>query len=124
MMYKDTEILLHVYSSVVHSYVHHNQKLRNCNRSDFDTGTMYAMLLGLSHFKMCEINTYFRSASSDSRKIVKWNVEDTITWLRKQVSASYEDYLVRTVLNKILKLYVHIEQHFFNVGNQTKLLSF
>lgn len=36
-----------------------------------------------------------RSASSDSRKIVKWNVEDTITWLRKQGSASYEDYLER-----------------------------
>lgn len=47
--------------------------------------------------------SYCRNASSDSRKIVKWNVEDTITWLRKQGSASYEDYLVRAfVLNVLL----------------------
>ncbi|KAK3085841.1 hypothetical protein FSP39_009480 [Pinctada imbricata] len=36
-----------------------------------------------------------RNASSDSRKVVKWNVEDTFTWLRKQQNASYEDYLER-----------------------------
>ncbi|XP_021342973.1 phosphorylated CTD-interacting factor 1-like [Mizuhopecten yessoensis] len=36
-----------------------------------------------------------RSASSESRKIVKWNVEDTFTWLRKQQNASYEDFLER-----------------------------
>ncbi|KAL5022155.1 hypothetical protein ScPMuIL_001310 [Solemya velum] len=36
-----------------------------------------------------------RSTTPDSRKIVKWNVEDTFTWLRKQQNASYEDYLER-----------------------------
>lgn len=59
-----------------------------------------------------------RSASSDSRKIVKWNVEDTITWLRKQGSPSYEDYLVSasvlnvvsylTVVHKLTYLVVYI----------------
>ena len=44
-----------------------------------------------------------RSASSDSRKIVKWNVEETFTWLRKQGSASYEDYLVRAIVDYVHK---------------------
>lgn len=35
-----------------------------------------------------------RSASPDSRKVVKWNVEDTFSWLRKDHSASKEDYMV------------------------------
>ncbi|XP_037667370.1 mRNA (2'-O-methyladenosine-N(6)-)-methyltransferase isoform X1 [Choloepus didactylus] len=34
-----------------------------------------------------------RSASPDSRKVVKWNVEDTFSWLRKDHSASKEDYM-------------------------------
>lgn len=33
-----------------------------------------------------------RSTSSESRKIVKWNVEDTFSWLRRTVGASYEDF--------------------------------
>ncbi|XP_033009815.1 mRNA (2'-O-methyladenosine-N(6)-)-methyltransferase [Lacerta agilis] len=36
-----------------------------------------------------------RSASSDSRKVVKWNVEDTFSWLRRDHSASKEDYMDR-----------------------------
>ncbi|ESO96929.1 hypothetical protein LOTGIDRAFT_115378 [Lottia gigantea] len=36
-----------------------------------------------------------RGVASESRKIVKWNVEDTFTWLRRQQNASYEDYLER-----------------------------
>ncbi|XP_036387204.1 mRNA (2'-O-methyladenosine-N(6)-)-methyltransferase [Megalops cyprinoides] len=36
-----------------------------------------------------------RNASPDSRKVVKWNVEDTINWLRKDHSASKEDYMDR-----------------------------
>lgn len=39
-----------------------------------------------------------RSASPDSRKVVKWNVEDTFSWLRRDHSASKEDYMVRTPL--------------------------
>ncbi|KAH0619366.1 hypothetical protein JD844_019415 [Phrynosoma platyrhinos] len=35
-----------------------------------------------------------RSASPDSRKVVKWNVEDTFSWLRRDHSASKEDYMV------------------------------
>lgn len=36
-----------------------------------------------------------RNATPDSRKVVKWNVEDTISWLRKDHSASKEDYMDR-----------------------------
>lgn len=36
----------------------------------------------------------FRSVSPDSRKVVKWNVEDTFSWLRRDHSASKEDYMV------------------------------
>ncbi|XP_078249236.1 mRNA (2'-O-methyladenosine-N(6)-)-methyltransferase isoform X2 [Pogona vitticeps] len=36
-----------------------------------------------------------RSASPDSRKVVKWNVEDTFSWLRRDPSASKEDYMDR-----------------------------
>uniref|UniRef100_A0A8C9EK14 PDX1 C-terminal inhibiting factor 1 n=1 Tax=Pavo cristatus TaxID=9049 RepID=A0A8C9EK14_PAVCR len=35
------------------------------------------------------------SASPDSRKVVKWNVEDTFSWLRRDHSASKEDYMDR-----------------------------
>ncbi|XP_036326773.1 mRNA (2'-O-methyladenosine-N(6)-)-methyltransferase [Rhagoletis pomonella] len=33
-----------------------------------------------------------RSAPAESKKIVKWNVEDTFQWLRRTVGASYEDF--------------------------------
>lgn len=33
-----------------------------------------------------------RPASSESKKIVKWNAEETFEWLRKTVGASYEDF--------------------------------
>lgn len=33
-----------------------------------------------------------RSAPPESKKIVKWNVEDTFQWLRRTVGASYEDF--------------------------------
>ncbi|XP_043946164.1 mRNA (2'-O-methyladenosine-N(6)-)-methyltransferase [Protopterus annectens] len=36
-----------------------------------------------------------RNASSESRKLVKWNVEDTFSWLRKDHSATKEDYMDR-----------------------------
>uniref|UniRef100_A0A8C8ITI3 mRNA (2'-O-methyladenosine-N(6)-)-methyltransferase n=1 Tax=Oncorhynchus tshawytscha TaxID=74940 RepID=A0A8C8ITI3_ONCTS len=36
-----------------------------------------------------------RNATPDSRKVVKWNVEDTINWLRRDHSASKEDYMDR-----------------------------
>ncbi|NP_001089204.1 phosphorylated CTD interacting factor 1 S homeolog [Xenopus laevis] len=36
-----------------------------------------------------------RSASSDSRKMVKWNVEDTFSWLRRDHLATKEDYMDR-----------------------------
>ncbi|XP_074645093.1 mRNA (2'-O-methyladenosine-N(6)-)-methyltransferase-like [Tubulanus polymorphus] len=36
-----------------------------------------------------------RNSTPESRKIVKWNAEDTFIWLRKQSNASYEDYLER-----------------------------
>ncbi|KAK0131032.1 Phosphorylated CTD-interacting factor 1 [Merluccius polli] len=36
-----------------------------------------------------------RNASPDSRKVVKWNAEDTMNWLRRDHSASKEDYMDR-----------------------------
>ncbi|CAH1779043.1 unnamed protein product [Owenia fusiformis] len=36
-----------------------------------------------------------RSVSAESRKIVKWNAEDTFQWLRKMQNPSYDDYLER-----------------------------
>lgn len=33
-----------------------------------------------------------RSTSSESRKIVKWNVEDTFNWLRRTVGANFDDF--------------------------------
>jgi phosphorylated CTD-interacting factor 1 len=43
-----------------------------------------------------------RNASSESRKIVKWNVEDTFNWLRRTVGASYEDFQERLQHIKVL----------------------
>lgn len=43
--------------------------------------------------KVC-FSVLCRSASPDSRKVVKWNVEDTFSWLRRDHSASKEDYMV------------------------------
>ncbi|CAB1354273.1 unnamed protein product [Coregonus sp. 'balchen'] len=36
-----------------------------------------------------------RNATPDSRKVVKWNAEDTMNWLRRDNSASKEDYMDR-----------------------------
>ena len=36
-----------------------------------------------------------RNASQESRKIVKWNVEDTFVWLRRTVGATFDDYMER-----------------------------
>ncbi|XP_048464059.1 mRNA (2'-O-methyladenosine-N(6)-)-methyltransferase isoform X4 [Rhincodon typus] len=36
-----------------------------------------------------------RNATPDVRKTVKWNVEDTFNWLRKEPSATKEDYMER-----------------------------
>lgn len=36
-----------------------------------------------------------RNASPESRKVVKWNVEDAFSWLRRTVNATYEDHTER-----------------------------
>ncbi|XP_021938704.1 phosphorylated CTD-interacting factor 1 isoform X1 [Zootermopsis nevadensis] len=33
-----------------------------------------------------------RNATSESRKVVKWNVEETFQWLRRTVGATYDDF--------------------------------
>ena len=43
-----------------------------------------------------------RSASSESRKIVKWNVEDTFNWLRRTVGANYDDFQERLQHIKVI----------------------
>lgn len=47
------------------------------------------LLLGEPH--VCLV---CRNASPESRKVVKWNAEDTMSWLRRDHSASKEDYMV------------------------------
>lgn len=37
----------------------------------------------------------FRNASAESRKVVKWNAEDTFQWLRRTVGATYDDFQER-----------------------------
>lgn len=41
-----------------------------------------------------------RGVSPESRKMVKWNVEDTFNWLRRQANASFDDYLERLAFLK------------------------
>ena len=36
-----------------------------------------------------------RGVSPEGRKIVKWNVEDTFSWLRRTVGANYDDFQER-----------------------------
>lgn len=43
-----------------------------------------------------------RNVSSESRKIVKWNVEDTFQWLRRTVGATYDDFQERLGHLKVL----------------------
>lgn len=43
----------------------------------------------------------FRNASPESRKVVKWNAEDTMNWLRRDHSASKEDYMVNYIYLEI-----------------------
>ena len=43
-----------------------------------------------------------KNASSENRKIVKWNVEDTFNWLRRTVGASYEDFQERLQHLKVI----------------------
>lgn len=45
-----------------------------------------------------------RNASPESRKVVKWNAEDTMSWLRRDHSASKEDYMVTSDF-QIFKLF-------------------
>lgn len=33
-----------------------------------------------------------RDAGPESRKVVKWNVDETFQWLRKTVGATYDDF--------------------------------
>lgn len=36
-----------------------------------------------------------RNTLQESRKVVKWNTEDTLQWLRKTVGATYVDFQER-----------------------------
>lgn len=36
-----------------------------------------------------------RNASPESRKVVKWNAEETFQWLRRTVGATYDDFQER-----------------------------
>lgn len=42
-----------------------------------------------------------RNVSSESRKVVKWNCEDTFQWLRKTIGATYDDFQERLAHLKV-----------------------
>lgn len=45
-----------------------------------------------------------RNAEAESRKVVKWNVDETFQWLRKTVGATYDDFqviILRSYLEKL-----------------------
>ena len=46
-----------------------------------------------------------RGVSPEGRKIVKWNVEDTFSWLRRTVGANYDDFQERLQHIKVLSKY-------------------
>ena len=64
-----------------------------------------------------------RNALPESRKVVKWNVDETFQWLRKTVGASYDDFQdrlshlkVRTLknFNFFASFYDYSKQNSFN----------
>lgn len=56
-----------------------------------------------------------RNASQESRKIVKWNVEDTFQWLRRTIGATFDDYMERLahlkVSNKPREIFFSVVLH-------------
>jgi hypothetical protein len=46
-----------------------------------------------------------RNATSESRKVVKWNVEETFQWLRRTVGATYDDFQDRLGHLKVLIMF-------------------
>ena len=47
-----------------------------------------------------------RGVSPEGRKIVKWNVEDTFSWLRRTVGANYDDFQERLQHIKVLSYFM------------------
>ena len=45
----------------------------------------------------CLVLNLHRNATPESRKVVKWTVEDVFKWLRTQPSCSIDDYMVSFV---------------------------
>ena len=61
-----------------------------------------------------------RGVSPEGRKIVKWNVEDTFSWLRRTVGANYDDFQERL---QHIKVYNNINCFvFFGWGIFNKLI--
>jgi len=54
----------------------------------------------------CNVNLHIlfilRNATPESRKVVKWNVEETFQWLRRTVGATYDDFQDRLGHLKVL----------------------
>ena len=52
-----------------------------------------------------------RGVSPEGRKIVKWNVEDTFSWLRRTVGANYDDFQERLQHIKVCyKIFARLQQ--------------
>jgi phosphorylated CTD-interacting factor 1 len=53
-------------------------------------------------FDIIYLHSLFRTVSPESRKIVKWNVEETFNWLRKTIGATYDDFQERLAHLKVI----------------------
>ena len=55
-----------------------------------------------------------RGVSPEGRKIVKWNVEDTFSWLRRTVGANYDDFQERLQHIKVCnKIFANLKKNAF-----------
>lgn len=50
----------------------------------------------------------YRNASPESRKVVKWNAEETFQWLRRTVGATYDDFQERLSHLKVMLVFSQI----------------
>lgn len=61
---------------------------------------------------ICHYHQFFyfmaRNASPESRKVVKWNAEETFQWLRRTVGATYDDFQERLTHLKVCVSFITI----------------
>ena len=68
---------------------------------------MQFVLFFFDIFTAAFLNVVFRTSSPESRKLVKWNAEDALEFLRKSErgNPSFEDYIVRKKTIQLVPFY-------------------